>query len=112
VDVFYPGPSGPSCDPATITTVPNSANSMGLITLHELFHVLGGIDPAAPNGVDGHIANDTTDLMGGSTGTVRLDPGRNDYWDGGAGYLDLSRSVLMVPTDPDPIWPPYWTGPR
>lgn len=99
-----------SCGVPVATTVPDSTNSLGLLMIHEIFHVLGGIDPAAPNFDMFHIGGDTTDLMGGSTGTVRLDPGRDDYWDGGSGYLDLSRSTLMVPTSPSPIPPPYWPG--
>ncbi|MFM8311342.1 MAG: hypothetical protein ACKOAZ_05510 [Ilumatobacteraceae bacterium] len=99
-----------SCNVPAVTTVPDTTNSLGLLMLHEIFHVLGGIDPRAPNFDEFHIGGDPTDLMGGSAGTVRLDPGRDDYWDGGDGYLDLSRSTLMVPTEPDPIPPPSWPG--
>lgn len=99
--------------PDTIATVPQSGNTLGLSVIHEIFHVLGAVG-ASPNSDSdgshgGHIRNDSTDLMGGSTGTVRLDPGRDDYWGHGRpGVVDVSKSVFLAPSEPDAVFPPGW----
>ena len=80
------------------------------LNLHEIFHVLGAVG-ASPNsdGNYGHIKNDPTDLMGGSQGTVRLDPGNNDYWrHGQSNYVDLYNSAFMEPAEPNAVMPAGW----
>ena len=57
----------------------------------------------------GHIRNDQSDLMGGSQGIVRLDPGRDDHWGHGrAGTVDVSKSVFLSPSNGDATFPPGW----
>ena len=99
-----------NCFGSNKTTLPESGNTSGLASFHELFHVLGGVG-ASPNsdGNYGHIKNDPTDLMGGSQGTVRLDPGNNDYWrHGQSNYVDLYNSAFMEPAEPNAVMPAGW----
>ena len=99
-----------SCFSTSKTTLPESGNTAGLASFHETFHVLGAVG-ASPNsdGNYGHIKNDPTDLMGGSQGTVRLDPGNNDYWrHGQSNYVDLYNSAFMEPAEPNAVMPAGW----
>jgi hypothetical protein len=99
-----------NCFGSNKTTLPESGNTSGLASFHELFHVLGGVG-ASPNsdGNYGHIKNDPTDLMGGSQGTVRLDPGNDDYWrHGKSNYVDLYNSAFMEPAEPNAVMPAGW----
>jgi hypothetical protein len=99
-----------SCFNTSKTTLPESQNTAGLHTFHEIFHVLGGVG-ASPNsdGNYGHIKNDPTDLMGGSQGTVRLDPGNDDYWrHGKSNFVDLYNSAFMEPAEPNAVMPIGW----
>lgn len=99
-----------SCFGGNKTTIPESGNTSGLASFHELFHVFGGVG-ASPNsdGNYGHIKNDPTDLMGGSQGTVRLDPGNDDYWrHGQSKYVDLYNSAFMEPAEPNALMPAGW----
>ena len=85
------------CLPAITTGVPKSTNSLGLVMIHEIFHVLGGVDNKAP-GADGgyHIADNPFDLMGGSWGEVQLDPTRKNYWmHGRSDLIDIARSEYL-----------------
>jgi len=95
----------------TLATIPNSPNTLGIVALHEVFHVLGAVG-VSPNsdGPYGHIGNDKSDLMGGSQGDrVRLDPGNDDYWNHGrSGFVDLYRSAFMQPHEPDAVMPVGW----
>ena len=79
------------------TDVPDSTNTLGLVMFHEVFHVLGAVDLRAPDGDGGyHIGNNASDLMGGSQGTVQLDPNRRNYWAHGRNDLsDVSTSSFM-----------------
>ena len=99
-----------NCFGSNKTTLPESVNTSGLASFHELFHVLGGVG-ASPNsdGNYGHIKNDPTDLMGGSQGTVRLDPGNDDYWrHGKSNFVDLYNSAFMEPAEPNAVMPVGW----
>jgi hypothetical protein len=99
-----------SCFNTSKTTLPESQNTAGLHTFHEIFHILGGVG-ASPNsdGIGGHIKNDPTDLMGGSQGTVRLDPGNDDYWrHGKSNFVDLYNSAFMDPAEPNAVMPIGW----
>jgi hypothetical protein len=99
-----------SCFNTSKTTLPESQNTAGLHTFHEIFHVLGGVG-ASPNsdGNYGHIKNDPTDLMGGSQGTVKLDPGNDDYWKHGkSNFVDLYNSAFMEPAEPNAVMPVGW----
>ena len=86
------------CLTSAVTGVPTSQNSLGLVMIHEIFHVFGGVDNRAPDADGGfHIGNDPTDLMGGSAGLVRLDPRRRNYWGHGrSDLLDLSKDPHLV----------------
>jgi putative cell wall-binding protein len=94
-----------------VVSVPNSRNAIGLIVMHEIFHVLGAVDDNAPDADGGHhIGNDPTDLMGGSGGTVRLDPRRRNYWAHGRSDLnDVTRSPFLV-AEPSSMSPPLHTS--
>jgi hypothetical protein len=99
-----------SCFSTSKTTLPESGNTSGLASFHEIFHVLGAVG-ASPNsdGNYGHIMNDPTDLMGNSQGTVRLDPGNDDYWrHGQSNYVDLYNSAFMEPAEPNAVMPVGW----
>jgi len=98
------------CQPWIPATTPDSENAFGLVILHEIFHALGAVSRGAPDADDGyHIGNDPSDLMGGSQGTVKLDPLRRNYWDHGRRDLaDITRSALLVPSDPNAVLPPDW----
>ena len=99
-----------NCFGTSKTTLPESGNTAGLASFHELFHVLGAVG-ASPNsdGNYGHIKNDPTDLMGGSQGTVRLDPGNDDYWrHGKSNIVDLYNSAFMEPAEPIAVMPVGW----
>jgi len=99
-----------SCFSKNKTTLPESGNTSGLASFHEIFHVLGAVG-ASPNsdGNYGHIMNDPTDLMGKSEGTVRLDPGNDDYWrHGQSNYVDLYNSAFMEPAEPNAVMPVGW----
>ncbi|TEX46820.1 MAG: hypothetical protein B7C54_06430 [Acidimicrobiales bacterium mtb01] len=100
--------------PESVATSPQSFNALGLSVIHEIFHVLGavGASPGSDSNGSfaGHIANDPTDLMGGSVGVVRLDPGRDDYWGHGrSDIVDVSKSVFLSPSDPNSVFPPGWS---
>ena len=86
------------CLSSAVTDVPASFNSLGLVMIHEIFHVFGGVDNRAPDADGGfHIKNDPSDLMGGSSGVVRLDPRRRNYWEHGRSDLvDLSQDPHLV----------------
>jgi len=99
-----------SCFGGNKTSIPESGNTSGLASFHEMFHVFGAVG-ASPNsdGNYGHIKNDPTDLMGGSQGTVRLDPGNDDYWrHGQSKYVDLYNSAFMEPAEPNALMPSGW----
>jgi len=100
----------PSCFSAAKTTLPESENTAGLASFHEIFHVLGAVG-SSPNsdGNYGHIKNDPTDLMGKSEGIVRLDPGNDDYWrHGRSNFVDLYNSAFMEPAEPNAVMPVGW----
>lgn len=86
------------CLSSAVTEVPSSFNSLGLVMIHEIFHVFGGVDNGAPDADGGfHIGNDPSDLMGGSSGIVQLDPRRRNYWEHGrSNLLDLSKDPHLV----------------
>lgn len=94
----FPLTSHSGCLSSAVTGVPVSSNSLGLVMIHEIFHVFGGVDNRAPDADGGfHIGNDPSDLMGGSVGIVRLDPKRRNYWGHGrSDLLDLSKDAHLV----------------
>lgn len=94
----FPLTSHLGCLSSAVTSVPVSSNSLGLVMIHEIFHVFGGVDNRAPDADGGfHIGNDPSDLMGGSAGVVRLDPKRRNYWEHGrSDLLDLSKDPHLV----------------
>lgn len=100
------------CSPMSEFTKPtNATNTVGLAMIHEVFHALGAVAfSGPPNGDgDGHIKNDETDLMGGSQGIVRLDPGNDDYWrHGRSSFVDVYRSAFMNPPEPNAVLPANW----
>lgn len=86
-------------------TLPESENSLGLVIIHEILHVIGAVDQAAPdeNGTK-HLV-DPYDLMGASLGPIRLDPERRNYWaHGRSDIVDVTRHPLIVPSPPP--WSP------
>mgnify|MGYP003335045749 CR=1 FL=1 len=97
-------------DMNTFAKAPNSQNSVGIAMIHEIFHALGIVAFSGPPNSDGngHIKNDVSDLMGGSQGTVRLDPGNDDYWRHGKSFADGYRSAFMEPAEPGAVLPENW----
>jgi hypothetical protein len=85
------------CLPGVAAGVPESSNTLGLIMIHEIIHVVGGVDNEAPDADGGyHISGDPFDLMGGSAGVVRLDPNRRNYWShGNPSLVDVSLSPFF-----------------
>jgi hypothetical protein len=102
---------GIRCSSMTDYTKPtNATNTVGLAMLHEIFHALGAVAFSGPPNGDGngHIKNDSSDLMGGSQGIVKLDPGNDDYWRHGKTFADAHRSALMEPAEPGAVLPDNW----
>jgi len=72
-----------------------------VVAVHELVHVLGAVDDAAPNACqDGHVcdvANDllTASLSGNELETHVLDGNRDDYYGHPGGWLDVRRSLFL-----------------
>jgi hypothetical protein len=95
-------PEGTKCPPDELCPHPRELlailDAMGVLSEGKI-HVLGGVDGRALDADrTGHIKNDPTDLMGGSEGTVRLDPRRRNYWSHGrSDIVDISRSEYLVP---------------
>jgi hypothetical protein len=65
-------PSGHSC----------AGISWPFVIGHEVFHVLGAVDPCATHYSDGHVGDISADLMYAYAfpGTPLLDPGHDDYY--------------------------------
>lgn len=102
---------GTRCSSMTDYTKPtNATNTVGLAMLHEIFHALGAVAFSGPPNGDGngHIKNDSSDLMGGSQGIVKLDPGNDDYWRHGKTFADAHRSAFMEPAEPGAVMPDNW----
>ena len=96
-ELLRPIDTAPICGVDVETTVPNSRLSLGLLMLHEIFHVLGAVDHGAPD-TDGHqhIDGDPTDLMGRGTGIVTLDRERRNYWrHGRTDIADVATSTYI-----------------
>jgi hypothetical protein len=103
-------------DPTEFATTPDTRNTIGLATLHEIFHLLGGVGNS-PNSDTrskvgecigaGHINDNDSDFMASSKGTVLLDPGNDDYWGHGkSSFVDISLSAFMDPQAPNAQMPP------
>jgi Divergent InlB B-repeat domain len=82
--------------------------STAAVGAHELLHTLGAVPPGAPNHCpdanDGHTCDDPNDLMYPTTDVVplstkTLDPGRDDYYGHGGGWLDTQDSAWLVRLD-------------
>ena len=85
-------------------------DSVDLVMVHEIFHMLGAVPICESRGqgrseaefctLSTHHVSDTRDIMGtNNTGTAQIDPDRNDYY--GHGYpdcTDISKSVYFVPS--------------
>lgn len=103
-------------DPKIFATAPESGNTIGLSTFHELFHLFGGVagsphsDTRAKSGEcigSGHINDNPSDFMAMSKGILLLDPGNDDYWGHGkTGYVDVSLSAYMDPPAANAQMPP------
>lgn len=65
-------PSGNSC----------ASIAWPMVLGHEVFHVLGAVDPCATHSSDGHVGDIAADLMFAYAypGTPLLDPGHDDYY--------------------------------
>lgn len=97
-------------DMSNYATPTNSGNTVGIVMIHEIFHALGAVAFSGPPNGDGngHIKNDPSDLMGGSQGIVKLDPGNDDYWRHGQSWVDAYRSAFMEPAEPGAVMPENW----
>jgi hypothetical protein len=76
-----------------------------VVGLHELVHVLGAVDDAAPSACDdGHVCDVENDLMtatlsGLELETHVLDGGRNDYYGHSGSWTDLQDSLFFERLD-------------
>jgi hypothetical protein len=79
--------------------------STAAVGVHEVLHTLGAVPRGAPNECEdengGHTCDDPSDLMypsisGAPLSAKVLDPGRDDYYGHGGGWLDVRNSVWLV----------------
>lgn len=87
-----------------------------VVAVHELVHVLGAVDDAAPNACqDGHVCdvgNDllTASLSGNELETLVLDANRDDYYGHPGGWLDVQDSLFLERLDSPDRTPPGTPG--
>ena len=80
--------------------------------MHELVHVFGAVERAAPNSCQsGHVCDFALDLMGAVlTGEELeahvLDAGRNDYYGHGGTWSDVQDSTFLERLDSPDRTPP------
>lgn len=76
-----------------------------VVGVHELVHVLGAVDDAAPNSCDnGHVCDLESDLMTASLSgeeleTHVLDGGRDDYYGHSGAWTDVRDSLFLERLD-------------
>ena len=76
-----------------------------IVAVHELVHVLGAVDDAAPNSCDdGHVCDLEADLMisslsGDELETRVLDGGRDDYYGHPGSWTDVRDSLFLERLD-------------
>ena len=76
-----------------------------IVSVHELVHVLGAVDDAAPNSCErGHVCDVTTDLLaarltGEELEAHVLDGGRDDYYGHAGPWLDVQDSLFLERLD-------------
>lgn len=76
-----------------------------VVGVHELVHVLGAVDDAAPNSCDdGHVCDLESDLMTASLSgkeleTHMLDGGRDDYYGHSGSWTDIRDSLFLERLD-------------
>jgi hypothetical protein len=88
---------GKFCSGAKWDESTSTALSWGLLALHETFHSLGAVCPAAPDSDGSYHSKVEEDIMfARSKGNVKLDPNRRNYWGNvPAGCTDASQSPLF-----------------
>jgi hypothetical protein len=76
------------------------------VAAHELLHALGAVPPRAPHTclLSAHTCDNEHDIMFPSAGgaelaTLRLDPGRDDYYDHSGAWYDVRDSEWLVQLD-------------
>lgn len=74
--------------------------STATVAAHELLHTFGAVPDEAPNGCEGHVCDDSRDLMYASLGDEPfeqklLDVGRDDYY-GHASFFDDSQDARWL----------------
>lgn len=94
-------PGARPCDTNPFATTAGFPGYLEFIFTHEVFHAMGLVANCAPNsGGDGHVRDDTTDLMyAGSLpwAPARVDVGRNDYFlHGRATCADAANSPYLT----------------
>jgi len=94
-----------SCDAAGDSLRP-------VVAIHELVHVFGAVDRAAPNSCrSGHVCDSGFDLMtavltGEELETHLLDVGRNDYYGHSGTWTDVQDSTFLERLDSPDRTPP------
>ena len=82
--------------------------STAAVAAHELLHALGAVGTGAPHGCtgesDGHVCDDTRDLMypfidRSPLASKLLDPARDDYYGHAGAWADTRRSPWLVQLD-------------
>ncbi|MBL0179228.1 MAG: hypothetical protein IPP98_08910 [Gemmatimonadetes bacterium] len=96
-------PGAPGCATNAFAASPTSAPGyLEFIAVHEILHILGIVDAAAPNhAFDGHVGNDPRDLMyaGAQPWTPSLlDATRTNYFNTTSlgGLINLAQSPYLV----------------
>lgn len=91
------GVTSEMCDHLQFAAAAADEWSVGLLSLHELFHALGAVCSSAANVADGMHSSTPGDMMSGrATGRVLLDPGKSYWYDAPRGCTALSRSPLFA----------------
>ena len=78
--------------------------STAAVLAHEVLHTLGAVAGAAPNGCDGHVCGNPSDLMSPNIGgepleAKLLDAGRDDYYGHAGLFVDIQDAPWLVQLD-------------
>lgn len=88
-----------SCGPPSTSTSPDDVTVVSAISIHEILHALGAVPDCAPNAHEGHVVDDSTDIMTAeltSLDDLVLDFGRDDYYGhGDPDCLDIADSGFL-----------------
>lgn len=105
-------PGSGACGNNRFAVDDRSPGYLEYLVLHEVFHVVGAVQPCAPEANGHHVGDDPGDLMYAGNQPwrpARVDTNRDDYFrTGRAECLDVDRSVFLLPHHPDAEVPAGW----